>query len=190
MNFSLLLFFEFFKIGLFAIGGGLATLPFLQDFAQRTGLISLTDLANMVAISESTPGPIGINCATYFGFQLNGIGGSILCVLGLVTPSLLIIMAISRIWQKFQKNPHLHRALHGLRPASAGLISAAGLGLSKIVFLSLSSFSASGLWRDLFCFKKIALAVFLWILVEKTNRHPLVYLCLSAVVGIFLHLSV
>lgn len=87
----LTLFIEFFKIGLFAIGGGLATLPFLQDFAARTGLITSADIANMIAISESTPGPIGINSATYFGYQIGGVPGGIIAVVGLVTPSITLL---------------------------------------------------------------------------------------------------
>lgn len=189
MTIYLQLFYEFFKIGLFAIGGGLATLPFLQDFADRTGLITRGDIANMIAISESTPGPIGINSATYFGFQLGGVFGSIAAVVGLVTPSIIIIVLISKILSKFKDNWYVDSVFYGLRPASTGLIAAAGFGVAKIALIGIDAFRASGLWTDLFRWKHLILAVFLFVLIKKTNRHPVVYIALSAVVGIVFHFA-
>ncbi|WP_434309451.1 chromate transporter [Hominifimenecus sp. rT4P-3] len=183
------LFYEFFKIGLFAIGGGLATLPFLQDFADRTGLITRGDIANMIAISESTPGPIGINSATYFGYQLGGIPGGVIAVVGLVTPSILIIILISKILSKFKGNRYVEAAFYGLRPASTGLIAAAGIGVVSIALLGIEAFQTSGLWYDLIRWKHLILAVFLFVLIKKTNRHPVVYIALSAVVGILFHFA-
>ncbi|MCJ7834037.1 chromate transporter [Cuneatibacter sp. NSJ-177] len=183
------LFYEFFKIGLFAIGGGLATLPFLQDFADRTGLITRGDIANMIAISESTPGPIGINSATYFGYQLGGVFGGITAVVGLVTPSIIIIVLISKILSKFKGNRYVDSVFYGLRPASTGLIAAAGFGVAEIALIGIDAFRASGLWMDLFRLKHLILAVFLFVLIKKTNRHPVVYIALSAVVGIVFHFA-
>ncbi|MBR0521330.1 MAG: chromate transporter, partial [Spirochaetales bacterium] len=91
------LFWEFFKTGLFAIGGGMATVPFLFDISARTGWFTASELANMIAVSESTPGPIGINMATYVGFETAGILGSVIATLGLVVPSIIIIV-ILRAW--------------------------------------------------------------------------------------------
>ena len=88
------LFWEFFKTGLFAIGGGMATVPFLFDISARTGWFTASELANMIAVSESTPGPIGINMATYVGFETAGILGSVIATLGLVIPSIIIIVII------------------------------------------------------------------------------------------------
>ena len=88
----LTLFYEFFKTGLFAIGGGLATLPFLYDIAARTGLMTSADIANMLAVSEATPGPVGINAATYFGFQAGGVAGGIVATLGIIMPSVIVIL--------------------------------------------------------------------------------------------------
>lgn len=189
MMIYLQLFYEFFKIGLFAIGGGLATLPFLQDFADRTGLITRGDIANMIAISESTPGPIGINSATYFGYQLGGVFGGITAVVGLVTPSIIIIVLISKILSKFKGNRYVDSVFYGLRPASTGLIAAAGFGVAEIALIGIDVFRASGLWTDLFRLKHLILAVFLFVLIKKTNRHPVVYIALSAVVGIIFHFA-
>ena len=184
MNIYLLLFLEFFKIGLFAIGGGLATLPFLQDFADRTGLITRAQIADMIAVSESTPGPIGINAATYFGFQLGGVPGGIIAVIGLVTPAVIIICLISRILKQFRSNFYVNSAFYGLRPASTGLIAAAGFGVVQIAILAEDAFAESGLLRDLIQWKHLLLAVVLFFVMKKTDFHPIVYLAASAVIGV------
>ena len=98
------LFFEFFKAGLFAIGGGLATIPFLTDIGQRTGWFTSGELANMIAISESTPGPMGVNMATYVGFHTGGIAGGVIATLGLVCPSILVILVIAGFLKKFRES--------------------------------------------------------------------------------------
>lgn len=183
------LFLEFFKIGLFAIGGGLATLPFLQDFAARSGMITSADIANMIAISESTPGPIGINSATYFGYQLAGIPGGIIAVIGLITPSIIIILLVAKVLEKFKGNRYVESAFYGLRPASTGLIAAAGLSVAQIALISDQLFAVTGVWTNLFQWKHILLAVALFFLIKKTNKHPIVYLGASAVVGIVFHFA-
>ncbi|MBQ9915320.1 MAG: chromate transporter, partial [Clostridia bacterium] len=96
------LFYEFFKTGLFAIGGGLATLPFLRDIAVKTGWFTEALLADMIAISESTPGPIGVNMATYAGYLAGNIPGAIIATLGLVMPPLLIMLVIARMLDSFR----------------------------------------------------------------------------------------
>lgn len=130
------LFWEFFKTGLFAIGGGLATLPFLYDMQAATGWFTLDDISNMIAISESTPGPMGINMATYTGFTSMGVLGGIAAVAGLVTPSIIIIIIVSNILEKFKTNKYVQYCMYGLRAASVGLISVAGLRVAEArVFL-------------------------------------------------------
>lgn len=104
MMIYLQLFFEFFKAGLFAIGGGMATLPFLYDISDKTGWFTYGQLADMVAISESTPGPIGVNMATYVGFTTAGIPGSVIATLGLITPSIIIILIIAGFLKAFKDN--------------------------------------------------------------------------------------
>ena len=97
----LLLFYEFFKVGLFAIGGGLVTIPFLFDLAEQYPWFTASELADMIAISESTPGPLGVNMATFAGYKAGGILGAISATFGLVCPSLIIIMLISKLLKKF-----------------------------------------------------------------------------------------
>ena len=122
------LFWEFFKTGLFAIGGGLATLPFLYDMQAATGWFTLDDISNMIAISESTPGPMGINMATYTGFTSMGVLGGIAAVAGLVTPSIIIIIIVSNILEKFKTNKYVQYCMYGLR---AGYPHALGLRLKQ-----------------------------------------------------------
>ena len=119
------LFWEFFKTGLFAVGGGLATLPFLQDMADRTGWFTHAQLADMLAVSESTPGPIGVNMATYVGFTTGGIGGALVATIGLVTPSVIVILIVAAFLKAFRDSKWVSAAFYGLRPASTALIAAA-----------------------------------------------------------------
>ena len=120
------LFWEFFKTGLFAVGGGLATLPFLQDMAERTGWFTHAQLADMLAVSESTPGPIGVNMATYVGFTTGGVPGALVATLGLVTPSVIVILIVAAFLKAFRDSKWVSGAFYGLRPASTALVAAAG----------------------------------------------------------------
>ena len=123
------LFYEFFKTGLFAIGGGLATLPFLSDMAERTGWFTQSQLADMLAVSESTPGPVGVNMATYVGFETAGVLGAIVATLGLVFPSIVIILVIAGFLKAFRNNKFVDAAFYGLRPASTAMVASAGIGV-------------------------------------------------------------
>ena len=129
------LFFRFFKAGLFAVGGGLATLPFLYEISDATGWFSHAQLADMVAISESTPGPIGVNMATYVGYSSAGLLGGLVATLGLITPSVIVIMIVARFLRSFSDNKYVQAVFYGLRPASTALISAAGYSVLKISLL-------------------------------------------------------
>ena len=120
------LFFEFFKVGLFAVGGGMATFPFLTDLADKTGWYTQQQLIDMIAIAESTPGPIGVNTATYVGFTTAGLPGALIASLGLITPSVIIILIIARVLARFKDSKLVQDVFYGLRPASTGLIAAAG----------------------------------------------------------------
>ena len=126
------LFFEFAKTGLFAVGGGLATIPFLQDLGARTGWFSAADLSTMIAVSESTPGAMGVNMATYVGFVTCGIPGAIISTLGLVTPSVIVILIIAAFLKAFRHNRYVEAAFYGLRPASTAMVAAAGLSVVAI----------------------------------------------------------
>ncbi len=189
MNISLYLklFWEFFKTGLFSVGGGMATLPFLKNIALRTGWYTFADLADMVAISESTPGPIGVNMATYVGFTTGGVPGGIIATLGLITPSIIVILIIAAVLDKFRRNKYVEAAFYGLRPASVGLIAAAGVGIVLIAFFRLESIYriADGIHAEP---KHILLAVILFVLTNHVPKlkkiHPAAFILFSAVVGI------
>ena len=182
------LFIEFFKTGLFAVGGGMATLPFLYAMSDSTGWFSHEMLADMIAVSESTPGPIGVNMATYVGFETAGIPGSGVATLGLVTPSVIVILLIAKALAAFRSNRYVDAAFYGLRPCSVGLIAAAGLLVVKVALLDTELFAATGAIADLVNFKALALAALLIVLtrfVKKTKGlHPVVFIALSAAVGI------
>ena len=182
------LFWEFFKTGLFAVGGGLATLPFLYDMSGKTGWFSTSQLADMIAVSESTPGPIGINMATYVGFETAGIAGAVIATLGLITPSIIIILLIARVLQQFRQNRFVDAAFYGLRPCSVGLIAAAGLLVVKIAVFDAELFQKTGVLSDLFRPKALLLAIVLLVLTRWVKAlkglHPIVFILGSAVIGI------
>lgn len=182
------LFWEFFKTGLFAVGGGLATLPFIYDISDRMGWFTYQQIADMIAVSESTPGPIGVNTATYVGYITGGLPGAIVATLGLVTPAIIIILIIASCLKKFRENRFVDHAFYGLRPASAGLIAAAGFSVVMLALVREDAFKASGNIIDLFSWKGLALAAVIWVLtnlVKKTkDLHPIFYIVASAVVGI------
>ena len=177
------LFFEFFKAGLFAVGGGLATLPFLEDISERTGWFTRAQLADMLAVSESTPGPIGVNMATYVGFETAGVLGSLVATFGLVLPSLIIILLVVKVLEKFRTNRYVEAAFYGLRPASVAMVASAGLGVAAMALLDLG---AAGL--AIFRWKELALAAVILVLTrfvpKVKNFHPIVFIALSAAVGI------
>ena len=184
------LFWEFFKTGLFAIGGGLATLPFLYDMQAATGWFTLDDISNMIAISESTPGPMGVNMATYVGFTTAGPVGAVIATLGLITPSIIVILIIAGFLKAFKTNKYVQNAFYGLRPASTGLIAAAGLSVLSLVLLHKDAFAASGKITDLISIRSIVLLVVLYYftaICKKTKGlHPVAFIAASAVIGIVL----
>ena len=178
------LFFEFFKTGLFAVGGGLATLPFLNDMADRTGWFTRAQLADMLAVSESTPGPIGVNMATYVGFTTGGPLGALVATLGLVTPSVIVILIVAAFLRAFRDNRYVNAAFYGLRPASTAMVAAAGIGVMAITLVH----KGTTFGLDYFNWPAIALAAAIVVLTRWTPRvkewHPIVFIGISAVVGV------
>ena len=183
------LFYEFFKVGLFAIGGGMATFPFLTDLAAKTGWYTQAQLVDMVAIAESTPGPIGVNTATYVGFTVAGIPGALTATIGLITPSAIIILIIARVLARFRDSKLVQNVFYGLRPASTGLIAAAGFSVVLLALTGAQVDSVRGLlhWQGSIHWPGILLAAVLLVLTRKVkqtkNLHPVVFIALSAVVG-------
>lgn len=187
------LFWEFMKIGLFAVGGGMATLPFLKELAERTGWYTQDLITDMIAISESTPGPIGINMATYVGYTVGGPLGSVLASVGIILPGIALVLIITAMLEKFRNNRYVEGAFYGLRPASVALITAAGLLVAKITFLDealLEAYSGgvSGGLLDLISWKAVILAAALLVLTRwwgpTKKLHPVFFIALSAVIGI------
>lgn len=187
------LFFEFFKVGLFAIGGGLATIPFLSDMGARTGWFSAGDLANMIAISESTPGPIGVNMATYVGFHTGGALGGAAATLGLVCPSVLIILVIAGFLKKFRESRGVDAVFYGIRPASTALIAAALAEVCSIalMFHEVTLPENQAAVTELFYWPAILLAVVVFACLQVKplkQLHPIVFIALSALAGIVFQL--
>ena len=183
MMLYLRVFAEFFKIGLFAVGGGMATLPFLYDLADATGWFTHAQLTNMIAVAESTPGPIGVNTATYVGFETLGVGGALTATLGLVMPSFLIVLAVAAFLSSFRKNRLVESAFYALRPASTALITAAGISVVRAAFLESAAFR----WES------VVLAGVLLLLtnvVKPTCKlHPVVFIALAALAGVVCRLG-
>lgn len=187
------LFYRFFTTGLFAIGGGLATLPFLYEMSADTGWFTTHDISNMIAVSESTPGAIGINMSTYVGYQtgINNFGvagailGAVVATFALIFPSIIIIELISKILTKFKESILVKEIFYGLRPASTALIAAAGTGVAKTTFLSGTAISPDLISIiSFFDWKSIALGAALFAGIKLFKFHPVVYIAIAAVIGI------
>ena len=194
------LFWEFCKTGLFAIGGGMATVPFLREIADKTGWFTAGQLADMIAVSESTPGPLGVNMATYVGYTVGssqlgspwmGIVGAVTATLGLIFPSIVIVLCISFFLKRFRTSTLVDAALYGLRPASVALISAAGVEIVLFAILRVDSIYQIG--EAQLSWKSVALAAGVYAgtnLIPKLKKlHPIWFILLSAIVGILLKMG-
>lgn len=184
------LFAEFFQVGLFAVGGGMATIPFLYDMSTRTGWFTAARLADMIAVSESTPGPIGVNMSTYVGFSLAGIPGAVISTLGFVAPSVIIVLLVSLFLERFRHNRYVDSLFYGLRPASSGLIASAALSVVTVALLT--DGWSFGTLLPAIRWAAVALAAFLFVVTNLPHTkkwHPIVFLLFSAAVGVLLHLG-
>lgn len=177
MNTVLTLFWEFFKIGLFAVGGGPATLPFLMDLTRSHDWFTMAELTNMIAISESTPGPLGLNMATYAGFETMGLWGGLVATLGLTTPSVIIIILIAKFLENFNENPIVKSAMFGIKPAVCGIIAAAVLDLCIVSLVIDGQFIIPS--------AVIGIVIFIMLQIKFFNRiHPFFWFAASAAAGI------
>ena len=168
------LFYEFFKTGLFSVGGGMATIPFLQHMGETTGWFTNQDLTTMIAVSESTPGPLGVNMATYVGYQTAGVPGALVATLGVITPGAILILII---------------VFAGLRPASTALIAAAGLSVAYSVFTASDALSPNSFPAIQWTAVVLTLAMFAamkWTPLKKL--HPIAFIAAGAAAGILLQL--
>lgn len=175
MKIFLQLFFQFFHVGVFSFGGGYATLPFLYDIAEKYHWYSSSQLTDMLAISSITPGPVGVNIATFAGFQTAGILGALIATTAVILPSFIIVTIVSKVLDKFKTNRAVKGALRGIKPAGCALLSAVGL---RLLFTS-----------NLHLLGTILLAALIITSFLK-KQDPLVYLGVSALVGLLLgHLN-
>ena len=180
----LYLFIEFFKTGLFAIGGGLATLPFLSEMGAKYGWFTTAELSRMVAVAESTPGPIGINCATYVGYEVGGVLGSIVATVSLVLPSVIVILIIASFLNRFNESKIVQTLFYGLRAGAAGLLVTVMLSMCQTAMLTAvgDTFFTMIDWRFVALFAVMLIGVLKW------KKHPLVYIGAAAVAGLVLGL--
>jgi len=176
MNIYLVLCYEFMKISVFGIGGGLAALPFLYALSDKYGWYTHADLANMVAVAESTPGPIGINMATYVGFTVTGLAGGVLATLSYLLPSILIGITVARFLAKFKASPYVEDVFYGVRPAVCGLIGAAGFKIMSISLLNTTTIAQDGTILDLLHIPAIIMFVVMTALNYKMKWHPVFYI--------------
>ena len=181
----LYLFVTFFKIGLFSIGGGLATLPFLFDLADKSnGWLTREMVGNMLAVAQSLPGPIGANLSSYTGFLYAWIPGGYAAALGLIVPSIIIIIIVARMLQAFRESAVVKSLFSGFRPAAAGLLSAAGFGA---IALSLWN-AAAPVWYASLRWKETLIFVVLFFLIYKFKKHPIIYIIAAGALGVILKL--
>ena len=175
------LMWEFFKTGLFAVGGGMATIPFLQEMGEKFGYFTNEELLDMIAVSESTPGAIGINMATYVGYNIAGPAGGIAATLGEILPAIIIVTLVSKSLEKFSNNKQIDHIFYGLRPAVTGLIAAAGFDVFKI---TITKASAAAPQITSISWGKFIYFILIFILIKKFKKHPIIYIASSAAAGI------
>lgn len=176
------LYWEFFQIGLFSVGGGLATLPFISAMAQRTGWITQQRIVDMLAVSESTPGAIGVNLATYTGWTLAQFFGGVVATLGLITPSIIIIVLIARALQTFESHPVVRFGFQALRPGAFGLIAVAGSGIIlSVLFPGGLDPRATGIGVDLP--RMTLFLIMFFMMIRLKTWHPVWFILFSGIVG-------
>ena len=175
------LFLTFLKIGAFTFGGGYAMLPLIQSEVERHGWLTQAEVVDFIAVSESTPGPLAINMATFIGIRTGGILGAVCATFGVVLPSFVVILIVAKFYEKFRKSRVVDGVMFGLRPAVIGLIGAAFLSVGMTVFfpngLKSAVFSNAGLWTSLGIFTAGAVLAF-------RKVHPIIIIAVSAVMGI------
>ncbi len=177
------LFVEFFKIGLFTIGGGLAALPFLYELAEKYNWFTAADVTNMIAISESTPGPIGINAATYVGYETAGVLGGVIATLGTILPAVIIVTVVAKMLDRFKNNFYVNAGFTGIRPAVTALITYAFWSVFSISIINWGAFWPGLNWAGLIEPWALILFAAALFLLLKFNKHPIWYLAGGAIAG-------
>lgn len=179
------LFWAFFQVGLFSIGGGYAALPLIQArVVDAHHWLSLAEFTDVVTISQMTPGPIGINAATFVGTKTAGIPGSLAATLGCVTPSFIIVLGLAYIYTKYNNIDIIQGILGGLRPAVVGLIAASGLSITLLCFFESveAAFNLASL--DVFA---VVLFIIGFFALRKFKLNPIYIMLGSGAVGLAAH---
>ena len=182
----LLMCWEYFKTGLFAVGGGYATIPFLKEMSMKYGWFTLDDITTMLAVSESTPGPIGVNMATFVGYKMFGVPGAIAATLSLVAPSVIVICIIASVLDKFRQQKVVQGIFSGLRPAVIGFILSAVISIFLVSLFNVPAFQETGEFLSLFRLKPIILFAVLYAAyrIPKKTPHPIFLIVSAAAAGI------
>ena len=180
----LIIYLEFFRIGVFSIGGGLATLPFLFDMADRYDWLTREMIGNFLAVGQSVPGIIGTNLAAQTGYQYAGLPGGVVSVLGLISPAIIIVSLIARVMQSFKENKIVISVFSTLRPAAAGLLAAACLASMQLALYNVNA----EVWHEILRYKECILFIVLFLLIYKLKGHPIIYVAAGAAAGIALGL--
>ncbi len=183
----LYLFIEFFKTGLFSIGGGLATIPFLTAMGEKWDWFTNETLGNMIAVGESTPGPIGVNMATYVGYTVGmkeygiwgAFAGGFIATFGLVLPSVIIILIVARILRAFKENKLVERCFYSIRPAVTGMIATAAVMMIKSGIFTRNGNNI----LEMIDIKALILFAVLLVCTNKIKLHPIFYIVIAGVIG-------
>lgn len=183
------LFFQFFKIGLLAFGGAYATIPFLYDISDKFGWFSHQDILNMLAVSQTLPGPIGINMATFAGLKVAGVAGALVASFALVAPSLILVAVAFEFLKKFSDHPVVNAVLWGLRPAASAMIAYALVVIGRAALFDLPRFYATGDFLDVFKIHAFVILAILVLINNKTKIHPSLNVVIAGVLGFVLYIS-
>jgi len=182
LNVYLLLFIEFIKVGLFTFGGGYASLPFLYHISESYSWFTIEQLTQMIAVAGITPGPIGLNMATFAGYKTLGLSGALISSFALVLPMLIIASLVFGLYKKFSESTCVNKILYFLRPTSCALIASVGIKLFYELILkndiSFKSFDCLG----------FLLVILLFILTFKLKRDPIIYMFIAGLFGIIVKL--
>ena len=178
------LFFSFFGIGITSIGGGLSIIPLLTNVMITNNWMSKGEIIDMIAISEMTPGPIGINMATFAGFKVAGVLGGLFATLGIVTPSIIIIVIIAHLYNKFKNSIYVKGVMVTIRPIVTGMIMAVCVSIAITSLFNIELYAITSKLFDLFNFSSIIIAIVVFIAGYKFKVHPVILVVVSAVVGI------
>ncbi len=179
------LFWSFFQIGLFSIGGGYAAMPLIQaQVVEQNPWLTMNQFADVVTIAEMTPGPIGLNAATFVGIQVAGIPGALVATLGFMVPPCCIVMCLAYVYYRFRGLRVVQGVLAGLRPAVIAMIASAGLGL-----LLMAVYGQQSLPQDPLSIDTVAAALFVagFFILRKWKVNPLYVMAGCGVAGLVLY---